>query len=585
MPRARDVDLGTTGALVTVYGTSSDDRLEGMALGDFNGDGNQDIVVAAPRADGPDDSRRDAGEVYVILGSEALPTVHDLAEGAHQTVIFGADQFDRLGRSLVSADFNDDGLDDFALGARGDGLANGKEDVGEVYIFFGKPRMPSSIDLASQSPDVLLIGADPQDDFGQSLAVGELDGDGIADLALGADNANGENNERQDAGEVHVMLGSLRFPSRFDLAQDSLDATFIGADIDDEFGSNIAIGDVNGDGSDDLVVSAEDANGPENGRGQAGEAYVIFGPVEPNTTIDVLNVGPDVTVFGADTDDRLGEALAVGDVTGDGVADLVIGAPRADGPNNARSRAGEAYLIRGSSSMPSAIDLADEGSALVILGTERGDDLGGALAAGLDLDGDGIGDLLVAADNAAGPGNRRFRAGEVYVILGSSEFEPLLEPFIDTARRAQSFTIIGADDHDDLGSFVGGGDFDGDGQVDLLLAAQTGNGPEGRRTSAGEVYILSGGDIDRDGVLDITDNCVDEGNPEQEDVDGDGLGDTCDSSPTAQSRSSSAPRALDVMHVGQLLLPASVRIRCGPEAQCGVAASVRVGRGSGERLA
>src|SRR5262249_5244145 len=124
-------------------------------------------------------------------------------------------------------------------------------------------------------------------------------------------------------------------------------------------GSGVAIGDINGDGSRDVVVSAPQAARPEDTTDtQVGATFAIFGgsnltPAGGATTktFDINATAQNVSVYGNTAGDHLGASIAVGDVTGDGTADLAIGAPDAAGPGNTRTGAGEAYVIAGGSNL------------------------------------------------------------------------------------------------------------------------------------------------------------------------------------------------------------------------------------------
>lgn len=519
--RAVDVDLRSARPALTITGREPDDRLGRVAAGDFNGDGVADLLVAAPRADGTDHSRADAGEAYVVLGGGGRTGALDLAAEDADVVIRGAHVGDTLGYALGSGDVNGDGQDDIILAAQSDGPDGVRIDSGEVDVIFGSPTLPGIVDLADGAADLVVYGADETDGLGRGITTGDLNGDGIADLVLGADDAAGPGNARPDSGEAYVLYGSRDLPSVIDLAERAADLTVYAAEAHDDLGGALAVADVNADGVNDLLLSSENASGPEERRDGAGEAYVLFGPHDGDTAIDLAATRADVTIFGAQPGDQAGSSLIAGDLNADGVADIVVGAPKADGPNGARSRGGEVYVVFGAKGIAATIDLREDGQSIAILGAEPGDNIGGTLAYGTRWRDAAV--LLVSGDDADAPGNGRFNGGEVYAVHGRKDALPVL----DLAKNAQDMTVIGADPQDDLGIALAVADFDGDDASDLIVSAPGAAGP-GKRIRAGKVYVLSGSDGDGDGILTVADDCPDKANPGQEDADGDSLGDACD---------------------------------------------------------
>jgi hypothetical protein len=174
------------------------------------------------------------------------------------------------------------------------------------------------------------------------------------------------------------------------------------------------IGDVNGDGLADVAVGAPQANARD--RANAGSVFVIFGRADA-APVDLTNLGDGgYRIDGAVAGDEAGLALApAGDLNGDGRGDLVVGAPAIGG-----DRLGAAYVVFGKPDS-GGIDLAAPGSsAYRIVGAQPGDFTGFSVAAVGDLDGDGIGELLVGAPRFDVDAGDRVDGGAVYVVHGSA---------------------------------------------------------------------------------------------------------------------------------------------------------------------
>jgi hypothetical protein len=143
---------------------------------------------------------------------------HELGKEPNDLTIFGAhspaardplDAGDATGTSVASGDVNGDGIADLIIGApaANNGTLDTGRDVGKVYVFFGKTTLGGNVDLAQQKPDVTLIGERAYDAFGASVAVGDVNGDGKADLIVGAPLA--DNSSRRDCGKVYVVPGGF----------------------------------------------------------------------------------------------------------------------------------------------------------------------------------------------------------------------------------------------------------------------------------------------------------------------------------------------------------------------------------------
>ena len=276
--------------------------------------------------------------------------------------VLGADAGDESGLAVACGDINGDGYLDIIIGAPyadPPGGANG----GETYVIFGSSLPASTIDLSTQSADIIIYGADGNDYAGWSVACGNVNNDEYDDIiigAYGADPPGGAN-----AGETYVIFGSSSPPATIDLSTEA-DITVSGAAAADCSGYAVASGDVNGDGFHDIIIGALYAD--PGGRSCAGETYVIFGGSFPSPPyiVDLSTQSADITVLGAAADDVSGFAVTSGEVNGDGYMDIIIGAFVAD--PGGRTNAGETYVVFGEDfTPPVVIDLSDDPSPADII--------------------------------------------------------------------------------------------------------------------------------------------------------------------------------------------------------------------------
>ena len=403
------IDLARQRPALSLFGAQAGDKVRAVAAGDVNGDGHQDIIVGAFNADGPQDSRPDCGETYVIFGPADRGETIDLAEGQQDITIFGADSSDSLGFAVATGDVNGDGIDDILVGALlADGPGNEKPNAGEAYVIFGSPTLAATVDVALGEQGLTLFGAEQEDRLGASLATGDANGDGLQDILLGSFLADGPDNARYQGGETYLILGTPSLSGSRDMAQGEYDLTLIAAEADDQLGHHLAMGDLNKDDIDDLIVAAFRADGPDNAREDAGEVYVIFGSPSLSGVLDLASTSPDVTVAAADSEDHLGHAVASRDVNGDATDDLIITAPRADGPDNTRDTTGEAYVVFGSPSLEGSFDIALAEQDVTILGAD-------AVNAGIDTD-HALNAFRIRIDRTAVPAN--LHAADVNLGLG-----------------------------------------------------------------------------------------------------------------------------------------------------------------------
>ena len=470
----RTIDLSTENPDVKIIGKSAPDNTTYGALADVNGDGKDDIILDAPYSDPL--GRNDAGVVYVIYGTSSLPSLIDLSIVTPDVTIMGANAGDVIGYAwnVAAGDVTGDEFADILIGCS-NADPGGRTNAGEVYVIFGSPSLPSTIDLASPGPDLTVQG-----DFANGqlsrVAVGDINGDTTGDLLLSAPACVDPN-----YGSVYVIYGNPSLPPLIDLSSDNADFTLIEPDSGNctAWGSPSA-GDVNHDGIDDLVVGAIYAD--PGGRSNAGEVYVIYGDYSLPLEWDLGTRPADFTVSGDDSSDVLGMATACGDVNFDGNDDIVIGAPWADPPGG--NEAGEVYVIYGSPSLPHELDLSATPPDCIIKGENPDDMLSSALAVG-DLNIDGIGDILIGAWRAD------FFDGKAYVIDGSTS----LPAVIDLSTTQAYITVLAEGTNTIAGDELSYntcviGDPNGDGVPQFGLGAPTAMDYD-LNYSVGRAYVLT----------------------------------------------------------------------------------------------
>jgi hypothetical protein len=525
-PTAPSIDLETltpTQGFV-IAGVDEGDR-SGFAVsdaGDVNGDGFDDVIIGARGGDAAGNAKSYAGESYVIFGTDAdFGSVLDLATlAASQGFrIYGAEAGDGSAHSVSAAgDVNGDGFDDVIIGAPLAAAAgNAKPSAGESYVIFGTDAgFGASLDLAALTPaqGLVIYGADAQDSSGIAVSgAGDVNGDGLDDLIVGAPRSAGAGNAEPEAGESYVIFGKeTGSGASIDLA--TLSATdgftIYGADADNSFGDGVSsAGDVNGDGFDDVIVGA--VRGTSEGGTRTGESYVIFGTDAGfGASLDLATLTPaqGFVIEGVDAFDGNGFSVSGGgDVNGDGFDDLVIGAFGADAAANAKDTAGESYIVFGTDAgFGASVDLTTltPEQGLVMYGADREDRSGFSVSTAGDVNGDGFDDIIVGAYFADSVDNARPYAGESYVVFGTDDgFGPSID-FNDFVAT-QGFIIYGARPSDGLGRAVSAaGDIDNDGFDDLIIGAVTAS--PGNKGQAGQSYVIYGSATIGDTSFALTDD-------------------------------------------------------------------------------
>jgi hypothetical protein len=468
-----------------------------LAVGDFDGDGFDDLATGVPRR--TVNVNASAGEVLVLYGSAA-----GLAAAGHQLwsqdspgISGAAEVGDLFGSALASGDFDGDGYDDLAIGAPGEGLV-GNVAAGAVHVLPGGP------DGLSSDGDILFhqdtVGIDdasePGDSFGLTLAAGDFDEDGDDDLAVGVPNEDLEGVPAYaDLGAMHVLFGT---PQGLDVVGARFyrpgEGVFAALAREDElsFAAALAAGPLSSNGQDQIAIGMPGAT-----IGAAIGAGAVVSLIHPAgggvmsyyVTQDTLGV-PGV----AENGDAFGAALAIGRFAGNFAGSLVVGSPGEDVEFEApgiATDAGAVHVFDGlKSGAPTTTLWTQEDVAS--LASESGDRFGFAFAVG-DFDADGLDDLAIGTPgedlgDGGGPSGESPGAGIDFgsgvVLYGDADL--VLDPA--GAQILPLGTVLVESDLD-LGWSLASGRFSGHSGADLAVSLPRSD-VEGQ-ANAGRVWVIA----------------------------------------------------------------------------------------------
>jgi len=350
-----------------------------VTAGDMDGDGRDDLLLG-------DVHSSTSGAAFLVL----MPLDDDRSFATADRIFMGISGGEHAGVSVAPlGDVDGDGVADLAIGGH---KAVNAGATGAVYVVsdpLAKPPRNSLADAASA-----VCTAEMAKDFlgFQVAGPGDVDGDGFADLLMGAP---AHASEGPYGGAAYLVLG----PGTSGVASEVAAARLVG-----ETGANVGlglagVGDINSDGYRDLAITAY---GDGQGGDDAGAVYLFFGPSLPSGSI----AQADATLLGEHVEGRLGFSLDGGrDVNGDGVPDLVVGAPRA---SVSAEEGGAVYVAFGPLEGVGEVS----GFGRVLPGLEAGGQLGSAVRLLGDMDGDGRSEVGVGVVGASG------RAGAYHLFHG-----------------------------------------------------------------------------------------------------------------------------------------------------------------------
>ena len=432
--------LGSSSGLSATPAWTYDGEQDGESLGtsaqtagDVNGDGYADVIVGSPGYNGY------VGRALAFYGSSSgLPTSPDwtylgIMNTDDDTPYFGWE-------AAPAGDVNGDGYADVILGAPFQNTVSGTYYVGAAYVFKG-----SSTGLSSSSPpDWSVLGDQAGALLGYSVfTAGDVNGDGYADVIVGAPYYNDIANGLTNAGAAFVYFGSsagLSTTANWSVlgTQDHTGWGNVGTSV-------ATAGDVNGDGFSDVIVGAPFQDTDDESMAWVGAASVYLG------SSSTLAATPGWSAGGSAGDSEFGFSIAsAGDVNGDGYDDILVGDPNY---SDSFSQEGAVFLYLGGPTGPI-------GPALIGVGDQAGAHFGYSVSSAGDVNGDGYSDVIVGA-----PGENS-NTGKVYLYLGG----PLGLP------ATASWTAVGQNPGDSFGhSVAAAGDVNGDGYGDILVGAPGGD--------------------------------------------------------------------------------------------------------------
>ena len=469
--------------------TGGDQYGSAFAVGDFDGDGADDLATGAPANDGPSGAPvNGCGAVLVRYGvvGKGLDNV------APPTVLNGGfpEVSDQFGRALTACNLNGDLYDDLVVGVPWESVVYGFDleaiHAGIVEVYYGTSAgivSPANTTRRETGDEVSFPPAETY--FGLALACGDFNLDGFDDLAVGLPHR--DLGSAINAGRVNIYAGSISGISSgaLKLDQNSADI-FDSPESGDLFGLVLAVGKFDDDGFDDLAIGVpgEDNDGDDIA---PGAVHVIYGGDTG------LASGIDQLFFATglgrpDQEEAFGQALAAGDFDADSYDDLAIGVSGAN--VSTRENAGIVLEVFGAAAGLDAshVEVIDQDLLFGSGAAAEPEHFGTALAAG-DFDGDKVDDLAIGAPFEDVQSNEN---GTVSIVMGLAGTG--LDPTPNRSRQIRSGLQGFPGDANEvevrLGDELAVGDFDGNEHADLAIGAP--NEWESGLEDVGSVTVVYG---------------------------------------------------------------------------------------------